>query len=169
MLKKGQSSLEFLMIFGIGFGIILILSGLFFSYFSEEKSSLDIKHIENIGEKIISTSEKIYFMGKDNKLTIDARFPENIQNISIIHYTKDISGTPTEFDVLNITFHRDGETYYDSTYFQTNELYIRFNCTRCNHIPSENLSYYNESMFSEGNKKIEIRSMGDWVSIDFQQ
>ena len=61
MQKKAQSSLEFLIIFGIGFIMIIALSGVFFSYSSEAKLSLDKTQLEKIGGELISNIEKIYF------------------------------------------------------------------------------------------------------------
>lgn len=162
--KKSQSSLEFMMIFGIGFVIIIMLSGIFFTYFNSEKQSLDHKHLENIGNEIIMNVEKIYFLGNGNRVTINTNFPEGIQNITIKHYENvNINGKNTSFDYLFITT-VENETMNFNPY----ENYIRFNCVDCEHRPAENISFYNDtSIFSGGNKKIRIESKGDLVELSF--
>lgn len=162
--KKSQSSLEFLMIFGIAFTLILVMSTLFFGFFTGEKTTLDTKHLEQIGLKIMTESEKVYFLGSGNKKTIKTDFPEGIKNISIRHYNQ----SSLSFDIFNITYM--GDNGYYSLFFETQETYIRFNCSKCAHIisPLINYSYYNVSSdFSQGAKRIEIVSYGDYVSIDF--
>ncbi|MDA3855803.1 MAG: hypothetical protein PF569_06070 [Candidatus Woesearchaeota archaeon] len=162
--KKSQSSLEFLIIFGIAFTLILVMGALFYGFFTGEKTTLDTKHLEQIGLKIMTESEKVYFLGNGNKKTISTDFPEGITNISIIHYNQ----SSLSFDILEISYYGDKDIY--SLYFQPQEEYVRFNCTKCTHVTSlaKNYSYYNQSSdFSQGAKRIEVRSLGDYVSIDF--
>lgn len=161
-IKKSQSSLEFLFIFGIAFALILLMSSLFWGFFQGEKSTLDKAHIENIGNRIISEVEKVYYLGNGNKKTINTDFPENIENISITHYNQ----SSLSFDVLKISYYGEGESY--PLFFETQEAYVRFNCTSCHHNYTTNISTYNDTFdFTEGTKRIEIKSFGDYVSIDF--
>jgi uncharacterized protein (UPF0333 family) len=166
MKNKAQSSLEFLMIFGIGLAIIMVMSGLFFGYFNSEKATLDSRFLEKIGQDIMEKTEKVYFLGDGNKVTIKTKFPDNIQNISI--HRKNISGL--EFDILNITYIANQNINF--LIFTANEPYIRFNCTRCyqNNTLNPNVSYFNDSSdFSPGSKRITVESYGDWVGIDFDK
>ena len=167
MYKKTQSSLEFLMIFGIGFTIILILSGIFFTYFNEEKDTLDSKHIENIGNEITKNVEKIYFLGTGNRITINTNFPDGIENITIVHKNNvNVGGELISYDYLNVTYiiKKSVETQM----FETKENYIRFNCSQCTHNTITNVSYFEDpSYFSGGNKKIRVESKGDFVEISF--
>jgi hypothetical protein len=166
-MKKAQSSLEFLMIFGIGFSIIMVLSGIFFGYFNAEKETLDSKHLQNIGEELIGNIDKIYFLGNGNRITLNTKFPEGIENITIYHIIdKNVSGTNISFDYLNISYIGGGKII--SQIFTTSEPYIRFNCTRCYHNLTTNISHYNDtSDFTGGFKRIRIESKGNWVSMDF--
>ena len=59
--NKAQSSLEFLIIFGIGFTIIVVLGGIFFTYSTDARDELDQKQLRKTGDEIISNVEKIYF------------------------------------------------------------------------------------------------------------
>ncbi len=170
MSKKSQSSLEFLIIFGVGFFMIIVLSGVFLSYSTGAKSSLDKSQIENIGNGIMENVEKIYFMGDGNRVTYNVNFPEGIKNMSIYHMNLSNSTDDIYFDYLNISYYYEGSGEI-SNIFTTNENYIRFNCSRCYHGPIINgsgVSYFNyTSDFAGGPKKIRIYSMGDYVNIEF--
>lgn len=165
---KAQSSLEFLMIFGIGFTIIIILGGIFFSFSGEAKSSLDQKQLQKTGDEIISNIEKIYFLGNNNMITLTSTFPDGIDNFTIEHVNNSNGGTYVVFDYLNISYIGDKGTV--SNTFTTKETYTRFNCTKCYHttnIGGNYTSYFNSSDYTGGVKKMKIQSRGDFVSIDF--
>ena len=163
MEKKSQSSFEFMVIFGIGFSLIIILGGVFFSYSNSAQKGLDKKQIDNIADELMSNIERIYFLGKGNRITMKTTFPDGIENFTIVH--KNISGV--EFDYLNISTYN--EKLLLSNIYETNE-YVRFNCTACYHSPlinGEGISSFNQSDFSVGQKNIRIESFGDYVSVDF--
>lgn len=167
--SKSQASLEFITIFGIAFTIMVILGGIYIGYFQSEKQTLDHTYVSSLGEQFMDNIEKVYFLGKGNRLTIDTKFPEGITNITIVHRSNFTVPGPknVSFDTLNITMVAQGE--YFSNYFTTSEFYIRFNCTRCYHNNVTNVSYYNISQFSPGFKKIRFQSEGDVVNVDFIQ
>lgn len=160
--KKSQSSLEFLMIFGIGFLLVTALSGIFFTYSMGAKKQLDRQQIENIGDDIISNAEKVYYLGEGNRLTMKTKFPEGIKNLSIHHIENKTNeyGENVSYDYLNITYFQKRKII--SSIFTPSDLDVRLNCSgnRCNHVPSRNLSYYNSSVASSGLKEIRIESKG---------
>lgn len=157
--SKAQSSLEFLMIFGIGFSIIIIIGGLFLTYSSGAKETLDQQQIDRIGQEIISSIEQIYFLGNGNRLTLNFNFPAGVENFTINH----ANNGSVDFDYLNITYFYSGGVI--SEIFTTKEAYTRFNCTQC--YVGTDINWFNVSDFSEGSKTIRITSKGDYVSLDF--
>lgn len=166
--NKAQSSLEFLIIFGIGFTIIVVLGGIFFTYSTDARDELDQKQLRKTGDEIISNVEKIYFLGNNNMITLTSKFPDGIENFTIIHKNTSDGVTTKEFDYLNISYISGGEVV--SNIFAANENYIRFNCSLCYHSPNINgnyTSHYNSSDFSGGVKKIKIISKNEYVQIDF--
>jgi hypothetical protein len=165
MERKGQSSLEYLTIFGIGLTIIIVLTGIFYIYSGTAKQKLDQKQIESIGQELTSTIEKLYFLGEGNRVTLKTNFPEGVDNLTIHHLNNSNATDVIEFDYFNFSYQFEGQ--YISSIFEARDTYIRFNCTRCNHDLVRNVSYYNQSDFSGGIKNIRIESKGDWVSVDF--
>lgn len=163
---KAQSSMEFLMVFGIGLSLILIIGGLFVSYTNTAKNTFDKRQLEAVGEEVLDYVNRVYFLGEGNRITSNLKLPSGIENLTITH----INNSVGEFDVLNFTYYSAG--MLQSSYFSSAENYIRFNCTKCYHTPNLNgnwSSYYNSSMYNGGSKKIRIESRGEWVSIDFIQ
>ncbi len=170
MQKKAQSSLEFLMILGVALTIILILAGIFVSYSNGAKKNLDQQQLRNIGDEIISNSERVYFLGTGNRVTQKSNFPDGIVNFTIVHMNISNGTGYNQFDLINITFHDSGNV--ENLIFYPNELYIRLNSTKCYHTPVVNgswSSYFNVSTFSQGPKQIRIESLGEWVSLSFTQ
>jgi hypothetical protein len=165
--KYAQSSLEFLIIFGISFAIIAIIGGLFYSYFDVEKKTLDNEQLQKIGDEMVNYVEKVYFLGDGNRLTIDTKFPKGIKNITIHHLINHTlsDGTNASFEYLNITFYHSDQIVHNI--FSPAETYIRFNCTNCTHNSSTNISYFDADDYAEGHKKIRFESKGDWVAINF--
>lgn len=167
MEKRAQSSLEFMLVFGISFTILIVMGGIFLGYFNTEKKSLDNTYLDKIGNEMIASIEKVYFLGDSNRITIDVKFPEGVHNITIIHRNNFTltDGTNVSFDVLNISFEAEGEIL--SNLYDPYEFYIRFNCSMCTHNATTNISYYDSEDFSPGFKKIRFESKGDYVAVDF--
>lgn len=167
--KKGQSSLEFITIFGIAFAILISIGALFLGYFNSSKESLDADYLQKTGLEIMSNVEKIYFLGHGNRLSIDLKFPRGVRNISIHHYNNVLlpSGEIGNFDYLNITQVEEGMSL--DHVFHPYEMYIRFNCSGCSHDNVKNISWFNSTVASEGFRKMRFESKGDWVEISFPQ
>lgn len=166
--NKSQSSLEFLLIFGIGFTLTVILGGIFFTYSYDAKSELDQKQITKTCDELMSNIEKIYFLGNNNMITLTSKFPDGIDNFTIVHINNSNLTTSMEFDYINVSYISNNVLV--SNIFSTKENYIRFNCSSCYHTVKVNgnyTSYFNTSDFSGGVKKIKITSKSDYVQIDF--
>lgn len=163
---KGQSSLEFLVILGIGFTLVLVMGSIFFTYSNDAKVSLDSKQLKNIGDDIINNVEKVYFLGIGNKITIKTSFPNGIENITI----HNIKVGSQDVSYYNISYIGDKQVL--SEIFEPVESYVKLNCSSgpegcIRH--NANVSYYPNDMFTGGYKKIRIESRGDYVNIDFMR
>ena len=167
MKTKSQVSLEFAIIFGISFLIIMIFVGIFFTYSEEASEQIDKKYLDRIANKIINEIENVYFLGYGNRVTLKFNFPQNIFNISIGHFTNLVNGENVSFNTLNFEV-LVNKKKFNLTYL-TNLPSIKFNCTLdCNYDSSSNISYFNDSsLYRQGPKEIRIESFGEYVSIDF--
>lgn len=169
MFTKAQSSLEFLTIFGIGFSMILILGGIFFTYSLESKQELDKDQLDVSFSQLISTMEQIYFLGEGNRVTQKLMLPDGIKNISIIHLNASNATDELYIDYLNISVYSQVGVQY--LIYMPQEEYIRFNCSlNCSETPNVNgnwTSSYLPEASRSGPKTIRLENKGDFIAVDF--
>ncbi|MEM4397133.1 MAG: hypothetical protein QW757_00745 [Candidatus Woesearchaeota archaeon] len=80
--KKSQISMEFLVIFGFVFLMIIPLILIYYDQLFYIKDEISENQIRNIMIKIADKSESIYFLGEPSQTTINVYFPENIEYIN---------------------------------------------------------------------------------------
>ncbi|MEK6844617.1 MAG: hypothetical protein AABX83_04300 [Nanoarchaeota archaeon] len=82
--NRGQISTEYLVI--VSFITILIIGILSISllYSSQINDRIRINHLQNFANKIISSSERIYYSGEPSKSTVSAFLPAGVTNFEII-------------------------------------------------------------------------------------
>jgi len=83
MIKKSQSGVEYLII--IGFVTLAITTVLILAYFyvGISKDKINENQIEALANKIISSSESVFFAGQPSQTTITVFIPSNINSIEI--------------------------------------------------------------------------------------
>jgi hypothetical protein len=87
-LKKGQISIEYLILVGfITFAIIGILATSVF-YSSAIRDRIKFNQLNAFAEKIIRSSEGVFYAGEPSKITITAYLPNGITGIEVLE--KDI-------------------------------------------------------------------------------
>ena len=83
MIKRGQTSIEYLLMVGFITFIIIGILGIAFFYSSSIKDRIKIIQMNNFANKIISTSESVFYAGEPSKATITAHLPDGVESISI--------------------------------------------------------------------------------------
>lgn len=81
--KRGQASFEYIIVFSLGFVILLPTIYLFYSFALESGDQITSNDIAIIGNDIINAAESAFYMGKDTRLTIEETFPDGIKNITL--------------------------------------------------------------------------------------
>jgi uncharacterized protein (UPF0333 family) len=167
--NKSQVSLEFIMIFGIAFTVILMVVGLFFEFSSSSKKTLDKQYLDKIGTQIKNEIDNIYYLGVGNRISLKVNIPSGIKNIIFLH-KKSLKIPIFDYDVLQIQYTGNrNQTYLN--YLSNNPENIRFkcsiNCETTNNI-TNNISYYTEiENLNQGPKVIRIENKGNYISVDF--
>ena len=83
MVKKGQISFEYVMLMGfimVAIGVIMIAA---FVYSNSVKDQVKSSQMTSCMNKIISTSESVFYAGAPSKSTIKCYLPDNIRQINI--------------------------------------------------------------------------------------
>ncbi len=81
--KKSQISIEYLIIIGFVTFILISILGVAFYYSGGIKDKIRVVQLNNFANKIISTSESVYYYGRPSKATISVYLPENVREITI--------------------------------------------------------------------------------------
>lgn len=84
MKLKSQSGVEYLIIIGfVTFAITTILIAAYF-YIGLTRDKINMNQIEVLANKIISSSESVFFAGTPSQTTITVYLPGNVRNIEFI-------------------------------------------------------------------------------------
>ena len=81
---KGQISVEYLVIVGFITFIVIGILGIGLVYSESIKDRIKISQMSNYANKVISTSESVFYSGEPSKSTISVYLPEGIKEIEII-------------------------------------------------------------------------------------
>lgn len=81
MKKKGQISIEYIILVGFITFIIIGTLGIAFFYSGSIKDRIKAIQINNFANKIISTAESVYYYGEPSKATISLYLPEGVKEI----------------------------------------------------------------------------------------
>lgn len=149
MPKNAQSALEYLMIIGLTFGIIIPTVYLFYSYSRESNIQIVDSQINSIGSNIVNTAESIYYSGEHSKTIIEFNMPENVNGISIISERELVFTVGTEFGDTDIVFFSNVNLTTDPSYCRPENVYI---CD-LSHIASQ------------GHQKIKIESISGGAEV----
>jgi hypothetical protein len=161
-MKKAQISLEFVIIFGIGLTLILVLGSMFFSFSSSQQAELGKNQLSKILEELSIKGEQIYFRGNGNKITYKASFPEGITNFSI-HWINESGVFYSYFEI-----EESASGFSRSHFSPISSENILFACEHCFNDSNENKSFwYQDYMFSSGPKTIVIKAKNNQVYFDF--
>ncbi len=81
--NKAQIGMEYLIVVGFVTFIIIGIMGLAMVYTGVIKDRIRSNKINSFADKIISTSESVYYKGSPSKATIETYLPENVNQITI--------------------------------------------------------------------------------------
>lgn len=81
--KRGQISIEYLMIIGFITFVVLAVLGLAFLYTTQINDSLKVNQVESFANQLISSAESIYFAGAPSLTTINLHLPDGVSEVSV--------------------------------------------------------------------------------------
>jgi len=84
MESKAQIGIEYMIIAGFVTFIVIVILGLALAYGGSVKDSIRINHVNNYANKILSTSESVFYSGDPSKATISAYLPEGVSSVELI-------------------------------------------------------------------------------------
>jgi len=85
--SKSQISIEYVIIVGFATFILIGVLSLALIYSGTIKDRIKLVQVNNFANKILSTSESVFYYGEPSKATISAFLPAGVINISILGNT----------------------------------------------------------------------------------
>ena len=83
-MKRGQISIEYLILIGFLMFILISILGIAMFYMSGIRDRMKISQITAFASKLTSTAESAYYAGSPSKATITAYLPSEVKAITII-------------------------------------------------------------------------------------
>ena len=80
-MKRGQISVEYLIVVGFIVFIVVGLLGVAFIYASNIRDELKNSQLNNFAEKLLNSAESVYYSGDPSKVTITAYLPEAVKSV----------------------------------------------------------------------------------------
>jgi uncharacterized protein (UPF0333 family) len=81
--KKAQSSMELLILMGFLTFVIIGILGIGYFYSNTINDRIKASQVSNFAEKLIATSESVYYAGGPSKSTINAHLPDGVENLNV--------------------------------------------------------------------------------------
>lgn len=101
---RAQVSLEYLLVIGIAFVIIVPATYLFFNFSLESGEEIDFFNLEETGRTIVDTAETLYYTGIGSKTTLRVTIPDDLDNVSIIDQRELVFGVDSQVGYNEIVF-----------------------------------------------------------------
>jgi hypothetical protein len=81
--SNAQVSIEYILILGFVSFVVLSILGVAIYYTGNIKDRIKSNYINNYGNKIVSTSEYIFYSGEPSKATITCYLPESVEDVYV--------------------------------------------------------------------------------------
>lgn len=85
MIKKGQVSMEFLMVTGFAFLLLIPVLILFLTQTQDINEDVTAAQVNKLGEELVGSVNNVYYLGEPTKKTIHAYIPKYVKSITFVN------------------------------------------------------------------------------------
>ncbi|MFH1770225.1 MAG: hypothetical protein ABH828_01575 [archaeon] len=82
MVKKGQVSMEFLLVTGFAFLLLIPILILFLTQTQDINEDVTAAQVNKLGEELVGSVNNVYYLGEPTKKTINAYIPKYVESIT---------------------------------------------------------------------------------------
>jgi hypothetical protein len=82
-MKRGQAAMEYLSVMGFALLLIIPIIIVFFSQSQDVTDQLSMNQVRSIGRDIVTSAEKIYYLGEPSQTILKVYMPSKILNIVV--------------------------------------------------------------------------------------
>ena len=83
--KRGQISTEYLIVIAFVTFLIISVLGLSLFYSSQINDQIKFDQINSFANKVISSSEQVFFSGEPSRITITTYLPSGVDSINVLN------------------------------------------------------------------------------------
>lgn len=106
-MNKGQAAFEYLMLMGVAMFLIVPGAFLFYRYSMQSNDELIKANIHFIGNQIVDTVEKVYYIGESSWESVKVEVPDNVQWIYILDNSELVIRYNTQIGISEAVFFSD--------------------------------------------------------------
>ena len=151
--RKGQGSLEYLLVIAVTFLIIVPTAYLFYNYSRQTNKELEDSQIIKLGNNIIDAAASIYYSGEDSKTTVELTMPENVFETQIVDGRELVMKVHSEVGDSDLIFFTPG-----TIKFTTNVHCVAGECTVVPTIKKGDPDADMDKLGSPGFKKVKLEA-----------
>lgn len=82
-MKRGQAAMEYIVVIGFALLMAFPLVIIFFSQSQDMTDQLTMNQVREIGRKIVSTAEQVYYLGEPSQTILKVYMPSHVENVVI--------------------------------------------------------------------------------------
>jgi len=82
--KRGQISIEYMIVVGFVTFLVIGMLGLGLFYSGQIKDTVKLNQVQAFADKIIASSESVFYAGEPSQTTLRVFLPNNVENIDIL-------------------------------------------------------------------------------------
>ena len=152
--KRGQVSLEYLMILGMTLAVLIPASYLFYDYSQGSNSQVVRGQIDSVAANVLTQASAMYSLGKGNRITLDLTIPSSVQNITILDNAE-----------IVITY-RSPQGLQDAVFFSTTNITGVYNLDGTPCIVPCSDTLWSTKPVASGAVQLKIESQGAYVTLN---
>lgn len=81
--KRGQISIEYLIVVGFVVFVIIGILGISYFYSSGVRDQIKNSQLESFAKNVISNSESVFYQGEPSQVTVTAYLPDGVQSMYV--------------------------------------------------------------------------------------
>ncbi|MBN2053180.1 hypothetical protein JW756_06780 [Candidatus Woesearchaeota archaeon] len=106
-MKLGQGAFEYVLVVGIAMLIIVPGAILFYNYSTKSEDQVARSQIELVGNDIIETVEKVYYIGENSWETLKINIPDNVRWVYILQNSELVIEYDSQSGISEAVFFTD--------------------------------------------------------------
>ena len=102
--RAGQASMEYLIVVGVAFLVMIPATYFFFSFSKESGQEISTSQLDSVGREMVETAESLLYSGSGSKTTMKLSMPEGVQHALIVDQRELVFNVSTAIGYSELVF-----------------------------------------------------------------